>query len=209
MSARRLEPMRLADVQPALRNPKDHADAEIAASMDRFGYVEVMVLDERTGRLVAGHGRRKQLVAAQAAGEAPPEGVEVGDDGEWLPPVLRGWESTNDDEAEAYLIASNRLTERGGWHDDVLGDLLADLQAADALRGTGYTSTQVDDLLAALGAVPSLDDLATQVGAHDSEALWPEVRVKVAPEVFARWQSVEAPDDVSRLLTLLDLHDGR
>ncbi|MEU8356488.1 hypothetical protein AB0C27_10810 [Nonomuraea sp. NPDC048882] len=48
------------------------------------------------------------------AGESksPPEGVKIGDDGVWLVPILRGWTSRSDAEAEAYLVAANRLTER-------------------------------------------------------------------------------------------------
>lgn len=65
---RRIEMMPLADVKPALRNPKTHDAEAIGASVERFGYVEPMVLDERTGRLVAGHGRLEHLLALQKKG---------------------------------------------------------------------------------------------------------------------------------------------
>ena len=67
--------MPLAELQRAHRNPKAHDDEGIAASMARFGYVEAITMDERTGLLVAGHGRLDFLEGARDAGEAPPEGI--------------------------------------------------------------------------------------------------------------------------------------
>lgn len=147
---RHVEWMPLEAIKPAKRNPKDHDMGALSASMERFGYVEPMALDERTGRIVAGHGRLEVLAAARSSGAAPPDGVRV--DGErWLVPVLRGWASRNDLEAEAYLVASNRIGELGGWKDDDLGALLADLakEGPHALLGTGYDGDDVDDLLQA------------------------------------------------------------
>ncbi len=41
----------------AARNPKWNAEEEIRWSIGRFGLAELPLLDERTGLLVAGHGR--------------------------------------------------------------------------------------------------------------------------------------------------------
>src|SRR5687767_10340946 len=101
-----LEYMPLADLQRAPRNPKGHADQLIAESMERHGYVEAVVIDERTGRLVAGHGRLDSLQVRHAAGSEPPEGV-VAEGDQWLVPVQRGWSSTSDEQAENYLLTSN------------------------------------------------------------------------------------------------------
>jgi ParB-like chromosome segregation protein Spo0J len=59
--------------------------------MARYGVVEPPVLDERTGRLVAGHGRLEAFAEARAVGLDAPEGVRVNAKGEWLVPVIRGW----------------------------------------------------------------------------------------------------------------------
>ena len=80
--------------------------------------------------------------------EHPPQGVER--DGDvWLVPVLTGWRSSDDDQAQAYVLASNRLVELGGWDESILTDVLVDLeQLGDAgLVGTGYS---LDDALAML-----------------------------------------------------------
>lgn len=164
--ARRLELMPLAAITGADKNPKQHAHEDIGKSIGRFGYVEPVVLDERTNRLVAGHGRVQALRAAKIKGDTPPQGVEVNDKGEWLVPVLRGWESRSDAEASAYLVASNRLTEAGGWDTAGLAELLQSLAAQDALEGTGYDAAELGALLGEAGAgieaeETKMPDLAT------------------------------------------------
>lgn len=143
--------MPLDDLPEAVRNPKAHDEQGIDASLDRFGYVEPAVLDERTGRLVSGHGRKRGLQAKRERGEQPPEGVELGAEGVWLVPVYRGWTSRSDAEAEAYLLAANRLTERGGWQNDGLASLLQELAGQEGgLDGTGYTADDLTELVASL-----------------------------------------------------------
>lgn len=147
--ARRVELVPLDELRPAVRNAKAHADAEIAASIGRFGVIDLPVLDERTGHLVAGHGRLDALRAAHEAGESPPEGVEARD-GDWLVPVVRGWASRSDADAEAAGVALNRLTELGGWERGLLGEILGDYrQDADWFLGTGYGPEDVEALLGA------------------------------------------------------------
>lgn len=164
MSSRRhIEYLPVVDVVAAERNPKGHDEAGIDASLGAFGYTEPILLDERTGRLVAGHGRLQALAraAAKAAGKSPkakaaavPDGIIVDDEGRWLVPVVRGWASLSDAHAEAYLVASNRLTERGGWDERALAALLGDIDVADPnlLAATGYSDTDLAGLLERLAA---------------------------------------------------------
>lgn len=144
----RLEWMPLGQLQSAKRNPKQHS-SEISTSIGRFGYVEPIVLDERTGRIVAGHGRREALLAMRMHGEVAPSGIRTEGE-EWLVPVLRGWASRSDAEAEAYLLASNKLTEAGGWDNQMLAELLKDLGDQDALDGVGFTDAELEALLGGL-----------------------------------------------------------
>lgn len=73
---RRLDYLPLRQLSPAEANPKGHDLAEIQASILRFGMIEVAaVLDERTGRLISGHGRLETLSAAEAAGLDLPDGM--------------------------------------------------------------------------------------------------------------------------------------
>jgi hypothetical protein len=143
--------MPLADVLDAERNPKDHDEPLITASVSRFGFIEPIVLDERTGRLVAGHGRITELRRSEAEGEDLPDGITLGGDGRWLAPVVRGWASKDDDEALAAGIALNRGTERGAWKYDELFDALNDLAHIESglgLVGVGFSDEELDDVLA-------------------------------------------------------------
>lgn len=106
---RRLEFMTLASLKEAKKNPKDHDVALIVESIRRFGLGEAPLLDERTGRLVAGHGRLEALRQLQQSKATPPAGV-LQRGKHWLVPVQRGWSSKNDREAEGY----QRLQRRSG-----------------------------------------------------------------------------------------------
>lgn len=149
---RTIEYVALDDLPSALVNPKEHDQQLIEDSIGRFGFLEIPVLDERTGRLVAGHGRRDQLTAMRAAGQPPPEGITVTDDGRWLVPTVRGWSSTDDDEAHAAGIAINRGAESGGWNIPVLYDILDGLAHDEGfgLVGLGFDVHELDDMVAEL-----------------------------------------------------------
>jgi ParB-like chromosome segregation protein Spo0J len=143
---RRIEYRAVRDLQPDDRNPKTHDLKTLGASVTRFGYIEPVVLDERTGRILAGHGRTETLSALEAQGGEPPEGVVV-EDGIWQVPVVVGWASADDNEAAAALIALNRTTEIGGWDDSVL-DLLTSITETElGLDGIGFTEADVDRML--------------------------------------------------------------
>jgi hypothetical protein len=136
----------LDEVLRAPRNPKNHNAQVIAASMARFGVVELPDVDERTGRLVAGHGRLEDWEHRRDADEDPPEGVQLDADGRWLVPVNRGWSSRSDADAEAYLIVSNKSTELGGWDDTELADVLTDLRDQGLLEYTGFDDGDIEKL---------------------------------------------------------------
>lgn len=146
MSDRSLTLVRLDDLESARTNPKLHDLESLAASLGRFGYIEPIVRDGRTGRLVSGHGRAESIRAARDAGQDPPEGVEVGADGAWMVYVATGWASKDDDEADAAVIALNRVGEKGGWDKVALADMLQSLDGN--LVGVGYSATDLSDLLA-------------------------------------------------------------
>lgn len=145
----KLEYRPLSEILKAPRNPKQHAAETLDQSLDRFGYVQPVTVDERTGRLVAGHGRLERLAAWKASGKAAPKRIHVRKDGEWMVPVIRGISFASDAEAEAYLIADNRASEVGRWDDPALASMLDDLLKAGetALLGVGYSAGDVVDLL--------------------------------------------------------------
>jgi DNA modification methylase len=158
---RRIDHLPLEEIKGNPVNPKDHRLDVIDQSVGRFGYVEPLVLDERTGMLISGHGRAETLRTMQSRGEVPPEGVRVDEEGNWMIPVVRGWASRSDLEAGAALIALNRTTELGGWVDESLLDLLDDLSDIDGgLDGVGFDLSELEELRLALGELgdEDLDD---------------------------------------------------
>lgn len=151
---RQVEYRPIASLEGDPRNPKSHDVGTITASVDRFGYLEPIVVDGRTGMIVSGHGRAAALRAMRDRGEAPPEGVREEPPGVWMVPVVTGWSSSSDSEAAAALIALNRTTELGGWVDDALVGLLGELAGVpDGLVGVGYTGSDIDHLRALLGDI--------------------------------------------------------
>lgn len=137
----------LDDLHPNPRNPKRHSDATIGASINRFGWIDPVVVDQRTDYLVAGHGRVESLTAMRDAGEDPPAGIVVDrKTKQWKVPTVVSWASANDVEAEAAIVALNRTSEMGGWDPAGLYDILAQLSEGDALVGVGYGSTDIDIL---------------------------------------------------------------
>lgn len=148
MTERWIEYLDVDSLVPALRNPRVHELDQLRRSFNRFGFTITPNMDERTGRLVAGHGRMQLLRHDREAGAPAPEGVRVEATGKWFVPVYRGWASENDAEADAMLVADNRLTEASGWDED---KLLAELQhqaATGGMEGIGYDGDDLDDLFA-------------------------------------------------------------
>lgn len=158
---RKIEYLPLSELKSDPRNPKAHDTATISQSVDRFGYVEPVAVDGRTGYIISGHGRVKVLTESQKAGDHPPDGVRAKDD-EWLIPVVTGWSSTSDSEAAAALIALNQTTVLGGWVDDALLTMLDELALLEnGLTGVGYNAQDIDDLRARLDELDSFQPLDT------------------------------------------------
>lgn len=197
---RRVEFLPLDDLVPDPKNPKGHHLETIDASIGRFGMVESVVRDDRTGKIISGHGRHETLRAMEARGEQPPEGVRTDSAGRWLVPVLTGWSSRTDTEASAAIIALNRTTEMGGWVDDALLDLLDDLsEQDDGFVGVGFGESDLADLHKHLTSLndDDLDGLADDwdgTGLGDKPAQ-PFTIELTDPEAVSAWQEGVAKYD--------------
>jgi hypothetical protein len=198
---RRINYIALDDIAEAARNPKQHDLAGIQTSIARFGFVSPAVIDERTQRLVAGHGRVFALRAMRDTGQDPPAGVRIGTAGVWMVPTLKGWSSRSDVEAEAFLVADNEWTVRGGWDNTSLGEILEELNAADPdlLAITGFTDDDLASLVA--GGIGGDDAPAPDVPADPITRpgdLW-----ILSPHRILCGDATD-PDDVARVLAGLD-----
>lgn len=145
---RRIEYLSLDDLTDNPSNPKSHRVDTITGSIGRFGFVEPIVRDERTGQLISGHGRADTLRSMKDRGDSPPEGVTD----TWDVPVMVGWSSRSDAEANAALVAMNRTTELGGWDQEQLLSVLSDLEqnTTDGLEGIGYLEVELKHLAESL-----------------------------------------------------------
>ena len=145
----RIEYVALRELTRWDRNPKLHYDEGIEKSIQLHGFVNPILLDEGSGKMVAGHGRLDALEKMRDAGADVPDRIVAQDDGDWLVPVLRGVEFKSEAEAERYLLADNQLTiAGGGWDDLKLGEILADLSKMDLdIDGLGWDDAALDELM--------------------------------------------------------------
>jgi DNA modification methylase len=118
-------------------NARLHNDRNLDAilgSLHRFGQAEPLVVNARTGRLVAGHGR---LAAMRKLGWKEADVVDV---------------DLAEIDATALGIALNRSASLAEWDETALGKLLEQLRAEDSLEGVGFDLDEINELLAKLEA---------------------------------------------------------
>lgn len=126
------------------RNPKDHDIGGIVESLETFGYVAPIIVNRQTQMILAGHGRLDSLWEMfNSDPAAPPQRIERAG-GKWTVPVVLV--DLPEQHHAAYVLADNRHTERGGWDEALLYEVLADLATADLLAGTGYDGDDVDEI---------------------------------------------------------------
>ena len=120
--------MRLEDIKPAEYNPRvrltevDHEYKALKASIDEFGLVVPLIVNERTGTLVSGHQRLNVMLA---------EGVEETE------VVIVDMEPERE---KALCIALNKI--KGDWDMEKLAALLGDDDIS--VFPTGFMDGEVD-----------------------------------------------------------------
>lgn len=122
----------IASITHHPENPRMGDVDAIAESLGRFGQVRPIVVQESTGYIVAGNHTTK---AARSLGWTEIAAVRV---------------ALSDEDALAYLLADNRLADRGSYDNEVLRELLQ--RASGNLAGTGYDE---DDVLGMMDDMPS------------------------------------------------------
>lgn len=129
-----IEKKNTADLLPADYNPRKDlkpGDAEyekLKRSIEQFGYVEPVIWNKTSGRVVGGHQRLKVLIDM---GMTEVDCVVV---------------ELTEEKEKALNIALNKIS--GEWDKDKLALLIADLQGADFdVSLTGFEPAELDDLL--------------------------------------------------------------
>ena len=125
--------LKAAQLKPADYNPRrdlQPEDAEyqkLRRSIEEFGYVEPIIWNERTGRVVGGHQRLKVLLEKGA------EEIEA---------VVVDLDEKNEKILNALL---NKV--KGRWDIGKLADLLQELDEAGAMDLTGFEDWELQSLL--------------------------------------------------------------
>jgi ParB-like chromosome segregation protein Spo0J len=182
------------------RNPKAHNLGEIHQSLDRFGFVGVIIVNDVTGHVVAGHGRIEALRQKKVSGERPPEGIEAKQD-DWYVPTEHI--SVPEKEEEALAIALNRIGENE-WDNSKTAQILADLAAEDNLEGTGFDGDDVDYLIKLTtpkeGDPISEEELANY---RDEKSHWRWLRLHVTEDTYDRWHDLKLDKNDDEFVELL------
>jgi len=128
-----IEKKNVKDLLPADYNPRkdlqpgDPEYEKLKRSIEQFGYVEPVIWNKQTGRVVGGHQRLKVLIDS---GITEVDVVVV---------------DMNTEKEKALNIALNKIS--GEWDTDKLALVIADLQSADFdVSLTGFDPEELDDL---------------------------------------------------------------
>ena len=125
--------LKAAQLKPAEYNPRrdlQPEDAEykkLRRSIEEFGYVEPIIWNERTGRIVGGHQRLKVLLEK---GEDDIEAVVV---------------DLDERDEKILNVLLNKV--KGRWDIGKLTDLLQELDQAGAMDVTGFEDWELQSLL--------------------------------------------------------------
>jgi DNA modification methylase len=124
---RRIDELRLNPKNPRLHSARQIR--QIARSIEAFGF-NVPVLVDAHFEVIAGHGR---VMAARLLGWN-----EV--------PIIR-LDHLSEDQAKAFMIADNRLTENSLWDERILAEQLKELSVLEldfSLEVTGFEMGEID-----------------------------------------------------------------
>lgn len=120
--------LKAADYNPRRDlQPEDAEYQKLRRSIEEFGYIEPIIWNERTGRVVGGHQRLKVLLE-QGAQEVECVVVDLSDKDEKILNVLL-----------------NKV--KGRWDIGKLADLLQQLDEAGAMEVTGFEDWELQSLL--------------------------------------------------------------
>lgn len=120
--------LKAADYNPRRDlQPEDAEYQKLRRSIEEFGYIEPIIWNERTGRVVGGHQRLKVLME-QGAQEVECVVVDLSDKDEKILNVLL-----------------NKV--KGRWDIGKLADLLQQLDEAGAMEVTGFEDWELQSLL--------------------------------------------------------------
>lgn len=137
---------------PHPENPRRGNPEGLATSLERFGQLKPIVVQDSTSLIVAGNHTYRAV-------------------------LLLGWAKIaavrlplSDEEAKAYMLADNRWSDEATNDDQALLDLLDVLTEQGALGGTGFTPDDADDIRALLDKIQETEPQPFAGGYAESQA---------------------------------------
>lgn len=98
----KVEEVLISKLKENKKNPKKHFDKGIKESIEDLGYLDPIEVDEKY-EILAGHGRLQALKKLKY---------------KKVPVIVH--KSLTKKQKEQYLLSNNKLSERGGWDDEIL-----------------------------------------------------------------------------------------
>ena len=165
----KVEEVRIDSISNHSKNPKQHPDKQLRLleeSIKRFGFTNPVILSA-DNVILAGHARVKAAISA----------------GNDTVPCIRT--KLTGAEADAYLIADNRLSDLAPYDRDILAELLGELPD-DLAELTGFDSSDIDALLKG----EDISEIDKFIGgdAGEKEEVDAEPQIDRAAELNKKWQ---------------------
>ena len=126
----KLQEVATSSLKPYDKNARVHTEDQvnkIAESIKQFGFLTPCIID-RENNIIAGHGRK---MAAEKLGLQTVPCVYIDD--------------LTEEQRRAYILADNRLTELGGWDDEILEQELREIYSSGFEIGLTGFEFNIDD----------------------------------------------------------------
>ena len=137
MKVQQVDPAKLVPAEYNPRKISDHQAEALKRSLDRWGFVEPIVANKRTGKIVGGH-QRVDAALALAVAKVPVHWVDIDEGSE-----------------KALNIALNKIS--GEWEDNRLAELLTELeQGGQDLEDLGFDPDELQAIIDAAAPTPEL-----------------------------------------------------
>lgn len=172
-----VQKFKIADIRPAPYNPRktlkpgDDEWEALSRSLERFGLVEPLIINEATGLLVSGH-QRLNVLKAQGVKEVEAVVVDLDEDREKL-----------------LNIALNKI--EGDWDYEKLKALFEEIADEDVAY-TGFSEDELDALFDE--ALKETDEKTVEGGADSTEKPEPPAIIKQF-QIFLSFPTKEAAED--------------
>ncbi|MBN2675618.1 MAG: ParB N-terminal domain-containing protein, partial [Alphaproteobacteria bacterium] len=113
MTELKVEEIAIGKISPYAKNAKNHPEKQvqqIASSIKQYGFNNPILIDENN-EVIAGHGR---LVAAKVIGLDTVPAIRLS--------------HLSEAQKRAYRLADNKISENGGWNEDLLRLEISELE---------------------------------------------------------------------------------